>query len=117
MDEQKPVLVAKKEKKKKRKTFKVLPMTSGLKEKFGQLFKKAKLLECPNRLSGSARRRFANLDKKNTAEWTQDEKFFMEFAEFTRNARKKYFNKLKANNTNEVPQPSIKDENVQKASA
>jgi hypothetical protein len=60
-------------------------------DKISQLFAEAKALECPNRLSGAARRKFANLCAKNFTEWSVEDKKFMEFAEYTRKAREKYF--------------------------
>lgn len=46
---------------------------------------------CPKRISGGARRRFVQLSAVPKSSWTEDEKNFMEYASYVRDARHRYF--------------------------
>lgn len=50
--------------------------------------------QCPNRLSGAARKKLVLIKKKKQSEMTEEDKRFLEYAEFTRKAREDYFKNI-----------------------
>ena len=64
-------------------------------DSISEAFESAKNSNCPCRLSGAARRKYTNLQKKNAAELTEYEKKFQEYAEYCKKARNEYFKEKK----------------------
>ena len=46
---------------------------------------------CPKRISGASRRRFVTLSSKTSESLSEQEKSFMEYANYSRDARQRYF--------------------------
>jgi uridine kinase len=65
-------------------------------------------LDCPPRLTGAVRRRMVKLLQKKDMgnEWDEHEKTFMEFVEFVRRRRAKYFQKKEKPEDVATPQDS-----------
>lgn len=78
-----------------------------------EAFEKAKNSDCPRRLSGAARRKLANLQKKNVAELTENEKKFQEFAEYCKNARDDFFRGRKGTQRNSMNKTQDEPKNHQ----
>lgn len=63
---------------------------------FKKKLEEARHILCPNRISGGACRRYGHLSKKPQETWTEDDKIFMEYAQYIRDARQRYYQEQEA---------------------